>query len=137
MTNQKIPGCGFHHIAIWTANWDASLKFYCDGLGFSPKIEWGDAPQRAAMLDTGDGNYLEVFERETAPESSGEANILHLCFRTDDCEAALKTALEAGAKLKMDVTEPGVFENIGLKAKIAFFYGPDGEIVELFECAQL
>ena len=137
MQNHKIPGCGFHHVAIWTANWEKSLQFYCDGLGFSHKVEWGEVPSRAVLLDTGDGNYLEIFERKTAPQSSGEANLLHLCLRVSDCESALQTALDAGAKLKNGVTPPAVFEKMGIKAKIAFFYGPDGEIVELFECAQL
>jgi glyoxylase I family protein len=135
--NQKIPGCGFHHIAIWTANWDASLKFYCDGLGFAPKIEWGEAPKRGTMLDTGDGNYLEVFEREVAPTHSGEPNILHLCFRADNVEQAVEVARAAGAKVKTEPTVPEPFTKLGLTTKIAFVEGPDGEIVEFFESPDL
>jgi hypothetical protein len=32
-TNQKIPGCGSHHIAVQTRDWKASLRFYRDVLG--------------------------------------------------------------------------------------------------------
>ena len=136
-TNQKIPGCGFHHIAIRTNDWDKSIRFYCDGLGFAEKISWGASPTRAVMLDTGDGNYLEIFERDEAPTLSGEPNLLHLCLRTDDCEAAFGTAVAAGAEVKTAPLVPGVFTEMGLQTKIAFVIGPDGEIIEFFESRDL
>ena len=64
---------GFHHIAFRTPDWDGAMKFWRDGLGFSPKLEWGEAPNRAAMLDLGDGNYFEIFERE--PSKADDARI--------------------------------------------------------------
>ena len=135
--NQKIKGCGFHHVAIWTGDWDASLKFYIDGLGFEAKIEWGEVGSRAVMLDTGDGNYLEIFEREAQKQRVGEANILHLCFRTDDCARAVETARSAGASVTTETFSPETFQKIGIDAKIAFISGPNGEIIEFFECPQL
>ena len=137
MSNQKIPGCGFHHIAIRSNDWDKSIRFYCDGLGFAEKISWGAAPKRAVMLDTGDGNYLEIFERDAAPTLAGEPNLLHLCLRTDNCEAAFQTALAAGATVKTAPLVPDVFTEMGLQTKIAFVVGPDGEIIEFFECRDL
>ena len=137
MSNSKIPGCGFHHIAIRTGNWDKSIGFYCDELGFVEKISWGEAPTRAVMLDTGDGNYLEIFERAEEPTLRGEPNLLHLCLRADDCEAAFQTAIAAGAEVKTEPTVPGAFSNMGLKTKIAFVFGPDGEIIEFFESRDL
>lgn len=136
-SNLKIPGCGFHHVAIRTHDWDKSLKFYCDGLGFAKKISWGEAPKRAIMLDTGDGNYLEIFERDVAPTLSGEPNLLHLCLRTDDCAAAVQTARDAGAHVTVEAHAPDVFANKGLKVIIAFVKGPDGEIVEFFQSPEL
>ena len=140
-TNTKIPGCGFHHIAIRTSDWDKSMRFYCDGLGFAEKISWSAAPTRAVMLDTGDGNYLEIFERAEAPTLevtlTGEPNLLHLCLRTDDCDAAYQTALAAGATDKTAPMVPGAFTDLGLKTKIAFVFGPDGEIIEFFESRDL
>ena len=135
--NQIIKGCGFHHVAIWTGDWEKSQKFYRDGLGFQTKVEWGEAPSRAAMLDTGDGNYLEIFERDAAKSTVGEASVLHICLRCDDVEAATQIAREAGARVKTEPFSPETFQKIGLNAKIAFIYGPDGEIIEFFECAQL
>ncbi len=136
-TNTKIAGCGFHHIAIRTNEWDKSIRFYCDGLGFAKKVGWGEAPKRAVMLDTGDGNYLEIFERDEESTLTGEPNLLHLCLRTDDCEAAFRTALAAGAEIRTEPLVPGAFTNMGIEAKIAFVFGPDGEIIEFFECREL
>ena len=113
------------------------MRFYCDGLGFAEKISWGAAPKRAVMLDTGDGNYLEIFERAEASTLTGEPHLLHLCLRTDDCDAAYQTALAAGATGKTEPMVPGAFTELGLKTKIAFVVGPDGEIIEFFESRNL
>ena len=136
-TNTKIPGCGWHHIAIRTNDWDKSIAFYCEGLGFAENIGWGEAPKRAVMLDTGDGNYLEIFERAAAPTLSGEPNLLHLCLRTDDCAKAVETARSAGAEVTMEAKVPDALTQIGLETMIAFVKGPDGEIIEFFQSQQL
>lgn len=135
MENKLISGCGFHHVAIRTANWDASLRFYTQGLGFNQKITWGAAPQRAVMLDTGDGNYLEIFERdaiEGGPDDN-RASILHFALRASDVEAAVEIARAVGAEVTLEPKVPEPFTQMGLKTKIAFIKGPDGEIVEFFE----
>src|SRR5665213_3779691 len=61
-TNPVLGGGGFHHVAIKTREWDRTMKFYQELLGFRVKMAWNAAPKRAVMLDGGDGNYLEVFE---------------------------------------------------------------------------
>ena len=142
-TNTQIAGCGFHHVAIRVSDWDKSIRFYCQGLGFEKEIQWGDEPTRAAMLDTGDGNYLEIYERRnTQPrsesrEDAGEPNILHLCFRADDCAAAIEKVRAAGGEITVEPKQPPPFEKIGLKAIVAFAKGPDGEIVEFFQSETL
>jgi glyoxylase I family protein len=137
MKNQKIAGCGFHHVAIWTSNWEKSLDFYINGLGFNQKIIWGEEGSRGVMLDTGDGNYLEIFERDPAKQTVGEGSLLHLCFRSESVENAFKTAILAGGKEKLAPTVPDPFTKLGLTTKIAFIEGPDGEIVEFFESPDL
>lgn len=49
---------GFHHIALRAFDFEAPRRFYQDGLGFVRAYGWGEGDSRAAMLDTGDGNYL-------------------------------------------------------------------------------
>jgi len=58
--NPTIAGGGFHHLAMRVANLDASIAFYSAGLGFAPKASWGEGDRRTTLLDTGDGNYLEI-----------------------------------------------------------------------------
>ena len=47
--NPAVPGCGFHHVAIRTAQWDRSLAFWQAAMGFSLAVQWGEAPRRACM----------------------------------------------------------------------------------------
>jgi glyoxylase I family protein len=132
--NTSVPGCGFHHVAIRTADWERSLRFWQEAMGFHTAVQWGEAPRRAVMLDTGDGNYLEIFERDPTPEPvPSEAAILHFCFRTDDCDAALERARAAGAQVTMEPKSLTPFGNPPIPIRIAFFKGPDGEICELFQ----
>src|SRR5688572_14948914 len=108
--NQVVGGCGFHHVAIRTANWERSMRFWQEGMGFAVGVEWGEAPRRAVMLDTGDGNYLEVFERDADPNGvPSEAAILHFCFRTDDVVAATERARAAGAEITVEPKDIAVF----------------------------
>ncbi|MEZ5276704.1 MAG: hypothetical protein R3F07_10020 [Opitutaceae bacterium] len=75
-SNPLIKGCGFHHVAIKTADWNATIRFYTEAIGFREKISWGGDGRRAIMLDTGDGNYLEVFEDlEYRPDPRGASSI--------------------------------------------------------------
>ncbi len=131
---------GFHHIAFRTSNWDETMGFWRDGLGFAPRLEWGEAPKRAAMLDLGDGNYFEVFEREPSGQENveeHEQSALHFCVRTDNCEAALQQAVAAGAQMTTPVTSVDFGGQIVPEAKIAFVKSPEGIVLEFFECEQL
>lgn len=131
--NPVIPGCGFHHVAIRTADWERSLRFWQEGMGFRLAVQWGEPPRRACMLDTGDGNYLEIFERDPLPEGAGEGAILHFCLRTEDCDASLERARAAGAEVTMEPKSLAVFGEPRIPIRIAFFKGPDGELCELFQ----
>lgn len=136
-TNEILKGCGFHHVAVRTPDWDGSLKFWVEGLGFFKAVEWGEAPKRAALLDVGDGNYLELFERDALENTDAEAPILHFCFRVDDCDAAVARAKSIGARVTMEPADPEVFSSRGLKVRIAFIQGPGGEVCEFFQTPDL
>jgi len=132
--NTKIGGGGFHHIAIRARDFDRSVTFYTDALGFVPKITWGAKPKRAIMLDTGDGNYLEIFERPDQPIINEESAMLHFALRTSDCDAALARARAAGCVVTMESKSIDIQSTPGpTPVRIAFFKGPDGEVVELFQ----
>lgn len=128
---------GFHHTAIHSANFDASVRFYTEVLGLKTRITWGGDDRRAAMIDAGRGDYIEIFER-SEPAPLGEATILHFALRTDDCVALTESVRAAGLEITMEPKEVTIDSSAGpIPVKISFFKGPDGEVVELFENAVL
>ena len=136
MTNKRGPG--FHHVAVRAYDFDASLKFYTDGLGFHYTYGWGEGDRRAALLDTGDGNYLELFAggKKRDGENS-DSPIEHFALRVADTEAAYARALEAGATSQMAPKLVDLKGEPVVPVKIAFVRGPDGEVFEFFENDEL
>lgn len=131
-TNSVIGGGGFHHLAMRVKDFDASMKFYKEGLGFVEYKAWGEGDKRAVMLDTGDGNYFEIFaggKDEVKPEGA----YLHVALRTDNCDLALKRAVEAGAVVTQEPSDVTIPSNPPLPVRIAFCKGLDGEIIEFFQ----
>ena len=99
--NDALGGGGFHHLAIRVQDFDATVKFYTEALGFTEKVAWGEGDKRAVMLDTGDGNYLEVFAGGSdAPKPEGA--ILHFALRTSDTDAAIERVRAAGAEVTVE-----------------------------------
>lgn len=132
-TNKAIGGGGFHHVAMRVGNFDASLKFYTEVLGFVPRITWGEGDQRAAMLDTGDGNYFELFAGGSA-EPRPEGAYLHVALRSSDPDAALERCRKAGCPVTMEPTDVTIESKpFPTPIRIAFCKGPDGEIIEFFK----
>ena len=133
-SNTTIGGGGFHHVAIRAKDFDRSVEFYQDILGFQEKIAWGERPKRAIMLDAGDGNYVEIFERPDEAGGSDDGVLLHMAFRTKQCDAALERAREAGCEVTMEPTDVDIpARPRTTPVRIAFFKGPDGEVIELFQ----
>ena len=131
--NATIGGGGFHHVAIRAADFDASVRFYTQALGFNEKIRWGEGTGRGIMLDVGDGNYLEIFAGGS-PGSKPEGAIIHFALRTSDTDAAMARARAAGAEVTMEpknVKLPSTPSPVDIR--IAFCKGPDGELVEFFQ----
>jgi glyoxylase I family protein len=130
--NTTIGGGGFHHIAMRVRDFDASWTFYTEGLGFLPKITWGEGKGRGAMLDAGDGNYLEIF----AGGSDGpkpEGAVLHFALRTTDCDKAIEAARAAGAEVTVEPKEVTIPSDPPTKVRLAFCKGLDGEVIEFFQ----
>ncbi|WP_138751210.1 VOC family protein [Paenibacillus sinopodophylli] len=128
-TNTKIGGGGFHHIAIRVYDFDKTVAFYTEVLGFTERIRWGEGDSRGIMLDTGDGNYLEVFAGGKEGQKD-EGAFLHFALRSDNVTDAIELAREAGMEITVEPKEIVIHD---IPVRIAFFKGPDGEIIELFE----
>jgi catechol 2,3-dioxygenase-like lactoylglutathione lyase family enzyme len=137
MSNQVIKGCGHHHIALYASDFDKSIKFYTEALGFKQLCIWDFKGERAAMLDVGDGSILEMFESKHLlehPEKKKKGLYWHLSYTADDVDAAFKAAVAGGAtptQEPMDVEIPSSPCHLFLRN--AFVIGPDGEVIEFLK----
>jgi glyoxylase I family protein len=126
--NETIGGGGFHHVAIRVFDFEATIRFYTEVLGFREKTRWGEGDRRGALLDTGDGNYLEVFAggREGPKE---EGALLHVAFRCEHVDEVTERVRAAGCEVTV---EPKTAQLGDYAVRLSFFKGPDGELIELF-----
>jgi len=126
---------GFHHVALRASDFEATLRFYQDGLGFVRAYGWGEGDGRAAMLDTGDGNYLEVFAGgKYAPGTEPpEGALLHFALRTSDVDGAYARALAAGARSQVEPQDVTIAGDPPMLVRLAFVRGLDGEVIEFFQ----
>ena len=132
MANHKIPDIGVHHLALLTADFNQSIKFYTEGLGFKVIIEWGEGPKRAAMLDIGNGSHFEIFACETLEEEKN-ARFTHFAFATSNVDLAYENAIKAGAVPRNEPKSLEIPSNPPVPIRIAFVLGPDGEVLEFFQ----
>lgn len=128
-TNKKLCGGGFHHVFLKVKDLNKSIEFY-KALGFVEKTSWGEGAGRMVLMDTGDGNYFELGQGE--PEKGGGI-FLHVALRTDDCDKAMEVVRSLGAEITVEPKSIDLPSNPPMKIKIAFFKGPDGEVIELFQ----
>jgi glyoxylase I family protein len=140
---------GFHHVAIRTVDFDETIRFYTEGLGFRVHFPFAIPGRidRAAFLDAGDGRFVEVFGPDSIVQAEGrrrfpnedrtEGAVLHFCLRVADTDASYARALAAGA---MSRVEPGT-RRLGddplVEVRIAFVTGPNGEVIEFMQSEQM
>jgi len=123
---------GFHHVAMRVKDFDATVKFYTEILGFKKSTAWGENDNRAIMLDTGAGDYLEVFAGGSS-ELNPEGAFIHLAFRTDNCDEAIEKVRAAGMEITDEPKDVLLGSIDPTPIRIAFFNGPDGEVIEFFQ----
>lgn len=123
---------GFHHVALRAKDFDSSVAFY-KTLGLTECVRWGEGDGRAIMLDMGDGGRIEIFARGEDRDRVDE-RFLHLAFAVDDVDAAYETAVKAGASTKYEPYEASPPDAVPpIRMRVAFVYGPDGELLEFFK----
>ena len=130
--NETIGGGGFHHISMHVQDLDASIKFYSEGLGFKIGLSWGPADRRTVLLDSGDGNYLEISQGESEGFNP-KGLIRHYAFRTTNCDKAIEAARAAGAEITVEPRAVVLSSDPPNPIRVAFCKGPDGEVIEFFE----
>lgn len=142
-------GNGFHHVAVRAKDFDATLKFYVEGLGFTVRFPFSVPGRidRAAFLDCGDGRYIEVFGQGSAVQSEGrrreaheeptEGAVLHFCLRAADTDASYARAVAAGGVSRVEPVTRRLGEDPLVEVRIAFVTGPNGEVIEFLQSAQI
>lgn len=136
-----MPSRSLHHVGIKARDWDASMRFYREALGFVVTLGWGKAPDRVAWLEAGDGVRVEVFEDAGfAPAATGALDtgtaILHLCLSMPDVDAAYERAVALGARTVLEPQDVEIELTVGdgpLAVRVCFFEGPSGELIELLQ----
>jgi len=129
--NLKLRGGGLHHIAVEASDFDRSLRFYTEGLGFQNVLTFPEEDQTVAMLDTGDGTYVELFSGGGGEKPTG--SLLHFALRTEDCAAATERARAAGGTITTEPTDVVLRGDPPVPVRYSFCEGPDGEQIELFQ----
>lgn len=113
----------------------ASLRFYTEGLGFDLKLQFEEDGDPVALLDTGNGTYLELFSSGT--ERPSKDLFFHVALHAADCNAALERARAAGAKITIEPTDALLEGDIVVAVRYAFCEGPDGEEIEFLQSDDL
>jgi len=131
MANSKVPNIGVHHLALASADFDKSIKFYTEGLGFKTVATWGEGDGRAALLDIGNGSHFEIFANGSCDPQQNE-RMVHFAFATNDPDTAYNNALAAGAVSHIEPKDVDIPATPPLPVRIAFVKGPDGEVLEFF-----
>nr|WP_300307065.1 VOC family protein [Halomonas sp.] len=129
-----LPLSCVHHVALITADYDKSRRFYIDVLGAQVLNEVYRQERDSYKLDLmlPGGIQLELFSfpspppRPSYPEACG---LRHLALATTDIDTCVAQLEQRGATL-----EPiRIDEYTG--ARFTFFCDPDGTPIELYEVA--
>jgi len=113
-----------HHVALLTPNFEEMQKFYGDILGFPITRRWEG--RDIAFIDIG-STTIELLGRDTAtPETKPTGGWDHVALHVESVDEAYKELVDKGVKIR---NEPRNFNDV----RIAFFFDPDGNVLELFE----
>ena len=123
---------GIHHIALKCKDiptYEKAITLYRDLLGMTVTRTWEKEGYPIAMLDTGAG-YIELFSNAGCQLPGGV--YAHLALATDDPDTLIDKVRAAGYEVFMEPKDVDLPSDPPFPARIAFFYGPAGEEVELF-----
>ncbi len=128
---------GIHHVALAVDNFEESLKFYTEGLGFKLYTKWGSPEKMIALLDMGNGEHIELFSNGSGKEEQ-DPRFIHLAFKVDNVEEAYNKAVAAGGKpLIAPKTVPVESEPVKIVINCAFVIAPGGEQLEFFKADEV
>ena len=136
------------HIGLCVSDWERSLRFYRDLLGFRylSELQVGGAPTttllqlaevslRAIYLER-DGTRIELLhyavpghEGNGRPRPMNQLGLTHLSLRVDDLAATLDELRKSGA----NIIEQTRIDLPDFQAAAVFVTDPDGTLIELVQ----
>ena len=115
---------GTHHVGLVTPNFEAMEEFYTKTLGFAVTRRWDDIP--IIFIDVG-STTIELIGRENSTaDNSPTGGFDHLALHVESTDEAFAELVEKGVRIR---SEPRDFKQV----RIAFFFDPDGNVLELVE----
>lgn len=129
--NLTLGGGGIHHVAVEASDFEKSLRFYTEGLGFRNVLTFPEDERTVAMLDAGDATYVELFSGGSGEKPRG--SVLHLALRTSDCDKSTERARAAGGTITQEPTDAVLEGDLPVPVRYSFCEGPDGEQIELLQ----
>jgi catechol 2,3-dioxygenase-like lactoylglutathione lyase family enzyme len=147
--SQDDRGISVSHIGICVSDLDASLRFYCEGLGFGEVASHEVGEEFAALMEVDgvrlrsrmirrDGVTLELLDY-VSPGTTGpsgrrpmnQLGLTHLSLRVDDVESVAATVESFGGTVVRPTRTTFAFG----EASLDFLYctDPDGVRIELMD----
>lgn len=124
---------GVHHIAIYpkTADYAKAVAFYTDMLGMKVKREWGTQEKPCCMLQIGESeSCIEVIASSDTDRAYNEGAFAHIALATTHVDEIIDAVRAAGYTVTIEPKDVTLGDG---DARIAFFKGPIGEIIEVFD----
>ena len=120
---------GLCHIGIMTDNAEASVRWYCEKLGFRPWYAGKMGPMPLTFVE----GYGLVIEFVAAGRFEGMGPVDHIALEVMNIEEAVADMRRKGVKIDDPGCAPDFFPT-GMKN--VFFTGPNGEKLEFVEYAR-
>jgi catechol 2,3-dioxygenase-like lactoylglutathione lyase family enzyme len=135
------------HVGLCVSDLDRALRFYCDGLGFTPVIAYDIGNEAAAALEVpgevrltsqmiAKGTLMVELLHYASPGVTGtpsahrnQLGLTHLSFIVDDVDALGARLVEYGGTILPD-TRSSMKSEAG-NAELLFLADPDGTRIEL------
>lgn len=136
------------HLGMCVSDMERSTRFYVDGLGFEPVIDYRVGPEYGPLMEVDEPAVASQFLRRDGvsiellqflhPGHIGDGTrremnrlgLTHLCLRVDDVEATARAIAAAGGTV-VESTRTTLDLGPGLTTDFVYCTDPDGTRIEL------